>query len=141
MNLTQNKLLADLGLNPESLTNKVEYIRSVREGISGSVVKRTIKLLENRDVVVRILGTTSSNLNRYYRIKNMNRVDSEEMLDTIRLYDQAAHIFGSMDKAKEWIKTPIHSLSGEKPENLLDTFEGRKWIGQVLRKIEFGEFV
>jgi putative toxin-antitoxin system antitoxin component (TIGR02293 family) len=141
MSASQHKLLSELGISPDSLNDKIEYIRSVREGLSGLVVKNTVKLLENRELVVRILGTTSSNLNRYYRVKNMSRTDSEEMLDTIRLYDKAARVFGSMEQAKEWIKSPIPALSGEKPEDLFDTFEGRKWVAQVLGKIEYGEFV
>lgn len=137
----RNGLIASLGLRTEALTNQSEYIRAVREGISGDVVKRTVKAFDNRELIVRILGTTSSNLNRYYRRKKMSRGDSEEMLDTIRLYDQAMHVFGDMEKTKEWIKTATPALAGETPEALLDTFEGRKWVSQVLRKIEYGEFV
>jgi len=136
----QNDLLADLGIDAAALDNPAEYIRSVREGISGNVVKRTVKVFDNRDIVVRILDTTSSNLNRYYRRKKMSRGDSEEILDTIRLYRQASCVFGGIDKAKEWMKSSIPALAGDKPENLLDTFEGRGWVGQTLRKIEYGEF-
>jgi uncharacterized protein (DUF2384 family) len=71
----------------------------------------------------------------------MNRVDSEEMLDTIRLYSQAVTTFGDMEKAKHWIDTPLPVLAGEKPEALFDTFEGRNWVSRILRKIEYGEFV
>jgi putative toxin-antitoxin system antitoxin component (TIGR02293 family) len=141
MTTSQNQLLASLGLPPDALTNQVKYIHAVREGISGEVVKRAVKILGNRDLFVRLLDTTSSNLSRYYRIKNMSRVDSEEMLDTIRLYDQAYRLFGDMDKTKEWIQTPLAVFNGERPEALFDTFEGRNWISRVLRKIEYGEFV
>ena len=141
MSNTQNALIASLGLRAVELTNQGEYIRTIREGIPGSVVKRAVKIFDNRELIVRILGTTSSNLSRYYRVKRMSRGDSEEMLDTIRLYNQAVHVFGDMEKTKEWIKTSVPALAGEKPEALLDTFEGRKWVSQVLRKIEYGEFV
>lgn len=141
MSNTQNALIASLGLRAVELTNQGEYIRTIREGIPGSVVKRAVKIFDNRELIVRILGTTSSNLSRYYRVKRMSRGDSEEILDTIRLYNQAVHVFGDMEKTKEWIKTSVPALAGEKPEALLDTFEGRKWVSQVLRKIEYGEFV
>ena len=141
MSNTQNALIASLGLRAVELSNQGEYIRAVREGIPGIVVKRAVKIFDNRELIVRILGTTSSNLSRYYRVKKMSRGDSEEMLDIIRLYNQAVHVFGDMEKTKEWIKTSVPALAGEKPEALLDTFEGRKWVSQVLRKIEYGEFV
>jgi len=140
MFLPQNGLIASLGLHAGDLTNQREYIRTVREGIPGDVVKRTIKAFDNRELIIRILHTTSSNLSRYYRIKKMNRVNSEEMLDTIRLYSQAVDIFGDMEKVKEWLKTSIPALTGETPEALLDTFEGRHLVSQILRKIEYGEF-
>ena len=71
----------------------------------------------------------------------MSRIDSEEMLDTIRLYGQALRVFSEMEKAKEWIQTPLPVFSGARPESLFDTFEGRNWVSQALRKIEYGEFV
>ncbi len=138
---TQNEILASLGLNVDKLANPGKYIRTIREGISGDVVKRAVKIFDNRELIVRILGTTSSNLSRYYRVKKMNRGDSEEILDTIRFYNQAMNVFGNLEKTRTWIKTSTPALAGEKPEALLDTFEGRKWVSQVLRKIEYGEFV
>ncbi len=141
MATAKNGLFTSLGIPAESLTNQAQFIRLVREGMPGEVVKRAAQMFDNRDLLVRILGTTSSNLSRYYRVKKMSRENSEEILDTIRLYGQAAQVFGDLDKAIEWIKTPVAALADEKPEALFDTFEGRHWVSQVLRKIEYGEFV
>lgn len=140
MTTTTNSLYTSLGIPEEFLTNQAQFIRFVREGVPGVVVKRAVQIFDNRELFVRILGTTSSNLNRYYRVKNMSRENSEEMLDTIRLYGQATQVFGDLEKAKKWIKTSIPALSCEKPEALFDTFEGRHWVSQILRKIEYGEF-
>ena len=141
MTIARPGLFEALGVPANALADQAEFIRLVRGGVSGETVKRAVKVLENRDLLVRILGTTSSNLSRYYRVKRMTRVDSEEMLDTIRLYGQAVEVFGDLETAKEWIKTPLPALSGERPEDLFDTFEGRRWVAQVLRKIEYGELV
>ena len=141
MTSLQNGLFESLGLPVGVLTNQVEYIHFVRDGIPGEVVRRAVKVFENRELFVRLLGTTSSNLSRYYRVKKMSRIDSEEMLDTIRLYGQALRVFGEMEKAKEWIQTPLPVFSGARPESLFDTFEGRNWVSQALRKIEYAEFV
>ncbi len=137
----QKDFIKSLGLPANVLTDQVEYIHFVREGVPGKVVKMALEVLGNRDLIVRILGTSSSNLSRYYKIKKMNRVDSEEMLDTLRLYSQAVSTFGDIEKAKHWIDTPLPALSGEKPEEMFDTFEGRNWVSRILRKIEYGEFV
>jgi len=140
METVQNSFLSEIGIKKDTLTNPVEFIQRVRKGISGEVIKNTIKLLDNREVMIRILGTTSGNLSRTFQRKQMPSLVSEEMLDTIRLYGYAMDVFGDLYLVKEWMKTPITALAGEKPESLLDTFEGRQWIGDVLRKIEYGEF-
>lgn len=140
MSTTQHDFYEALGLSAKTLINAADFIRLVRSGVSGEVIQRAIEVLDNRDLFVRILDTTSSNLSRYYRVKKLSRADSEETLDTLRLYGKAVNVFGNLEKAKEWIRTPAPALAGERPEALFDTFEGREWVSQVLRKIEYGEF-
>ncbi|MCF6282646.1 MAG: MbcA/ParS/Xre antitoxin family protein [Candidatus Polarisedimenticolaceae bacterium] len=135
-----NDVIESLGVHTEAFTDKAAYIRTVREGVPGLVVKSVVKAFNNRDLIVRILNTSSANLSRIYRVKHMNRMVSEEVLDMIRIYRQAIQVFGSKEKAIEWIKFPIPALAGESPEALFDTFEGRRWVAQLLRKIEYGEF-
>ncbi len=134
------EMTESLGLPCDTFTNKTSFIHAVRSGIPGSVVKRAIQELNNRELIVRILDTSTANLSRVYRKQHMTSHSSEEMLDTIRLYRQTIHTFENKEKALEWIKTPLPALAGDSPENLFDTFEGRQWVAQVLRKIEYGEF-
>lgn len=135
-----NEVIQSLGLQSEAFTDKAAYIRAVREGIPGIVVKNIVRIFKNRDLIVRVLDTSSANLSRVYRLKHMNRIASEEVLDMIRLYRHAIQVFGSKENAIEWIKSPVPALAGESPEALFDTFEGRKWVAQTLRMIEYGEF-
>jgi len=137
----QALLLSTLGLDENQLDDPVAFIHSVRTGLPGELVKRAVKMMGNRELFVRILGTTSSNLSRFYRLKKMSPAASEEMLDTIRLFKQAVELFGDIESAKQWLNTPVPALQGEQPIALLDTYEGRRWVSQVLRKIEYGEFV
>lgn len=129
-----------LSIPADVLSNQAEYISTVRAGISGDVVKRAIEIIGNREMFVHLLNTTSANLNRYYRKKTLNRVDTEEVLDTIRVFALALQIWGDADTAKTWLNTSVPALAGDKPVNLFDTFEGRNWVRQVLHKIEYGEF-
>jgi putative toxin-antitoxin system antitoxin component (TIGR02293 family) len=133
-------LAESLHIPSDVLNNQVEYISTVRAGISGAVIKRAIEIFGSRELFVRLLNTTSANLNRYYRKKTLNRVDTEEVLDTIRVFAEALQIWNDGDTAKIWLNTPIPALAGEKPVNLFDTFEGRNWVRQVMRKIRHGEF-
>ncbi len=74
------ELAKRLRIPADALNNQAEYINIVRTGISGGVVKRAIEIMGNREMFVRLLSTTSANLNRYYRKKTLNRVDTEEVL-------------------------------------------------------------
>ncbi len=59
-------LAKHLRIPADVLSNQAEYINIVRAGISGEVVKRAIEIIGNREIFVRLLNTTSANLNRYY---------------------------------------------------------------------------
>ncbi len=137
---TNYNLAKSLHIPINVLNNQAEYIATVRTGISGDVIKKAIEIIGSRELFVRLLNTTSANLSRYYRKKTLNRVDTEEVLDTIRVFAHALQVWGDADTAKTWLNTPVSALAGEKPVNLFDTFEGRNWVRQTLHKIEYGEF-
>jgi putative toxin-antitoxin system antitoxin component (TIGR02293 family) len=136
----QSSPLHHLSIPPDALNDEMTFIRTVRSGIPGQVVKEAVELLGNRELFVKLLHTSSANLNRYYRRKALDTVDSEEVLDTLRVYFEACRIWGDPDTAREWLHAPVPALVGERPVDLFDTFEGRQWVRQVLRKIEHGEF-
>lgn len=125
----------------EAFTDQATYIRTVRAGIPGSVVKQAIRALGgNRELFIRLFDTTSANLSRYYKKRLLSRADSEELLDTLRVYQQALQIFGDEALTREWLATPVPALAGEQPLGLFDTFEGRNLVRATLRKLEYGEF-
>ncbi len=133
-------LLKDADLSPNLLKDRAEYIQAVRQGISGTIVKQAIQLLGERDLFVRLLGTNSANLSRFYHQQVINRSASEVILDTLRVFQDAVTVFEDADIAKEWLHTRIPALAGEYPIDLCDTFEGRKLVRETLQAIEYGEF-
>jgi putative toxin-antitoxin system antitoxin component (TIGR02293 family) len=124
----------------EIFENRQNFIEVARAGIPGAWVKGLIDATGLRDTFVTILGVTSSNLSRIYKRKALNREDSEEVLDTVRLLRQAAQVWESQGAAMQWLKSEVPALGGVRPISLFDTFEGRRWASQVLRKIEYGDF-
>ncbi|PMR71748.1 hypothetical protein CR158_10360 [Halomonas heilongjiangensis] len=133
-------LMADLSLPEDVFTDEVAFIKQVRQGISGQIVKQAIKALNDRELFVILLETKSGNLHRFYKRKALSRVQSEEVLDTLRLYYQASKLFGDPRVARQWLHCEIPALSGSRPVDLVDTSQGRDLVRQVLGKIEFGEF-
>ncbi len=139
--MTHNRAIEGVDIPTAIFTDQATYIKTVRAGIPGIVVKQAIRALgDNRELFIRLLNTTSANLSRYYRKKFLNRNDTEEVLDTLRVYLQALQIFGDEQCAQEWLGSSIPALAGERPLNLFDTFEGRNLVRTTLRKLEYGEF-
>lgn len=135
-----NALFNELALPEGVMDNRSTYIRQVRAGIPGRIVRQAVELLGSRDLLVRLLHTSSANLSRYYRKKTLTPGDSEEVLDALRVFFEAVRLWGDLDRAREWLNSPLPALDGDRPVDLFDTFEGRRWVSQVLRKIEHGEF-
>lgn len=133
--------LGDCTLPTSVFTDHQLFIETVRAGISGQLVKQAIQAMGgNRQLFVRLLGTTSANLSRFYSKKTLDQADSEAVLDTLRLYQQAMTVLGDEQRARGWLSSELPALSGEQPWHLMDTFEGRRLVQAALRKIEYGEF-
>ena len=134
-------MMKALSLPADVYTNPVSFIRTVRKGLPGLVIKQAIQELSaDRDVFARLLKTDSGNLHRFYKRKALSRVQSEEVLDTVKVYVEAGTVFGGREGSHEWLHTVILALFGSHPVDLLDTFVGRELVRQVLRKISYGEF-
>lgn len=128
------------GLPASIFTSTKSYIEAVRQGLPGRTVKAAVDDFGDRDLFVRILNTTAPNLHRFYSKKSLGREASEELLDAFRLILAANKVWGSQKAAKQWLSSPLPALDGERPIDLFDTFEGRRWVTAVLRNIETGDF-
>nr|WP_298374792.1 antitoxin Xre/MbcA/ParS toxin-binding domain-containing protein [uncultured Halomonas sp.] len=122
-------------------TDQGAYLDTVYKGISGDVIRQAIKAMgNNRALFLRLLEVDSANLSRVFKKKHLGRTDTEEVLDTLRIYREAVRIFESHEVARDWLSSPIRALSDRAPEELCDTFEGRSLVRATLRKIEQGDF-
>ena len=132
--------MADFDIPPAAFLDRSAFIDAVRTGLSGAVVKQTIDAVGHRELIVRLVGTTSGNLHRVYRRKALGPTQSEVLLDTLRIFSDATSAFGSLDRAHEWLDTALPALGGQRPVDLCDTFEGRRLVQDAIHRIEHGEF-
>ncbi len=116
------------------------FIRASREGVSGKVVKQTMEVLGQRDLLVRVVGVTPGNLHRVYRRSNLGATKSEALLDTLRVFYRASMVLNGPDAARTWLETPLPAMEGQCPLDFCDTFSGRNLVQQAIAKIEHGEF-
>lgn len=86
------------------------------------------------------IGVTSRTYQR--RAKKGELEDAEsakvEMLDS--LLELGARALGSEERAGQWLTSPILSLEGRKPIELLSTIKGYERVKNKLLQIEYGTF-
>lgn len=122
------------------LANPVDFINASRKGIPGLWVKHVVEATGLKETFLAILGISPSSLSRLYHRESLSRSSSEKVLDAIRLIRRAEVVWESQEQAIFWLQCPLAGLSDQRPIDLFDTFEGRRWVSQVLNKIEYGEF-
>ena len=129
-----------VGVPSAAFVDQAAYIRTVRAGLSGEVVRQAIDAIGHRDFFARLLGTTSGHLGRLYGRESLGRARTEGLLDTLRTFAAAAAAFGDLDRAQDWLDTALPALGGDRPIDICDTFEGRRLVREIIRKVEYGEF-
>ena len=116
------------------------YYQAVSQGVSGEMLKNIVLAINDRDVFAKVVGKDKTNLSKSYRLVTLPKIIGDSVVDTLRVYMLATRIYGSLELATEWLRSPIPALGGEQPVALLDSHAGRELVRQTLRKIEFGEY-
>ncbi len=102
-----------------------------------SLAKRISLTLEEFSDILHISERT---LQRYDDDAIIKTEYAEKAVELARLYTRGEEVFGSLDKFKTWMKTPLHAFKGETPVSLLDTSIGFDMIFKELGRIEHGIF-
>lgn len=132
--------MAGIDVPISAFDNTRAFIRAVREGIPGKVVKQAVDVVGQRDLFVRLVGVSSGNLHRVYQRSSLSSTQSEALLDALQVFFRASAVLGGLDPAREWLETPLPAMSGQRPLDFCDTFSGRRLVQQAIDKIEHGEF-
>ena len=83
-----------------------------------------------------IMHISERTLQRYDDDAIIKTEYAEKAVELARLYTRGEEVFGSLDKFKTWMKTPLHIYKGETPVSLLDTSLGFDMIFKELGRIE-----
>ncbi|MBS1530197.1 MAG: DUF2384 domain-containing protein [Bacteroidetes bacterium] len=87
-----------------------------------------------------IMHLSERTLQRYDDDAIVKTEYAEKAVELARLYTRGEEVFGSLDKFKTWMKTPLHVFKGETPVSLLDTSLGFDMVFRELGRIEHGIF-
>jgi putative toxin-antitoxin system antitoxin component (TIGR02293 family) len=87
-----------------------------------------------------IMHISERTLQRYEDDTIIKTEYTEKAIELARLYTRGEEVFGSLDKFKTWMKTPLYVFKGECPVSLLDSSIGFDMIFKELGRIEHGIF-
>ncbi len=97
-----------------------------------------VRLKVDRLALVAVLGISERTAQRKHRHEELLSPSASDRLARIeRIFNLAASVLGSEEKAAEWLKRPSRPLGNEKPLELLDTDLGAQEVERELRQIEY----
>lgn len=133
-------IAAHIGLDRELFSNPMVFITAVRSGVPGNVVEKILGWFDDSELFARALNSSETGLSNYCTQAKLSRQDSEIILDTVRTLSNIYSIWNSATAAKKWLYSSVPALGSMPPASFFDTFEGRRHVLHVTRKISYGEF-
>ena len=116
------------------------FISHVRAGIPWRWLAGIIETTDQKEGIKNALSMTSDQLRDACQSETLDPETTEVVLDIARVLSLSISVWESQDLAAQWLKSPVPALTDLPPMSLMDSFEGRRWVMCVLKKIEFGQF-
>ena len=127
------------GTFPELEQETVDLMRTLKTGLPAGRVEA---LREELDVPVgeisELLGIPTSTLARRRQRGRLDKDESERVYRMVHLLAQAAEVFGTLERARAWLKKPQYALGGVPPLQFADTEPGAREVERLLGRIAHG---
>ncbi|MCG9579815.1 MbcA/ParS/Xre antitoxin family protein [Vibrio tubiashii] len=108
--------------------------------LEGTTLRVVVKAIP-REVVAKTIDVQATNLAKLYKRKYLSRVQSEDISDLTATWAEMRNVFmGDVELLNEWLMTPLPSLNGRPPRELLQTLAGRKVLKEQLNRLCYGDF-
>jgi putative toxin-antitoxin system antitoxin component (TIGR02293 family) len=116
-------------------------IKTVRRGLSTQVFKNVAASLGFSDrELAGVLKIPNRTLDRRFKREFLSPDESDRLARVANILKRAQEIFGSVEKAREWMSTPLSAFEGETPLQRADTFIGANQVDDVLGRIDYGVY-
>ncbi|HVV55343.1 MAG TPA: MbcA/ParS/Xre antitoxin family protein [Mucilaginibacter sp.] len=135
-----NGLFGSAG-KPATAITDFDMLKLTRDGLPKRLLlllakKISLTLQEFAD----ILHISERTLQRYDDDTVIKTEYAEKAVELARLYTRGEEVFGSIEKFKIWMRTPLVVFHGDTPLSLLDTSIGFDLVFKELGRIEHGIF-
>jgi len=118
-----------------------DILKLTREGLPKRVLMLMAKKISlTLQELSNVMHISERTLQRYDDDEVVKTEYAEKAINLARLYTRGEEVFGSLEKFKTWMRTPLYVFHGETPVSLLDTSVGFDIIFTELGRIEHGIF-
>lgn len=121
------------------LRNERDIVRLVRRGVPTQAVDHFLTMA---GLTFNALDPKVINLRTFKRRKKnaqpLEQDESDRLLRVVAIVAVAEEVFGSTEKAQQWLNRENRALDGETPLMMADTDRGARAVGALLSRIEHG---
>jgi putative toxin-antitoxin system antitoxin component (TIGR02293 family) len=118
-----------------------EILRIVEGRLTPSVIKRLSALGLERSEIDAVVIPSRTLQHRRSRREKLTVEESDRVLRVIRVLSLTESIYGSRERALNWLRKPHARLDGRTPLSLLKTDTGSRIVEELLIQIDEGMFV
>jgi putative toxin-antitoxin system antitoxin component (TIGR02293 family) len=116
-------------------------IGNVRRGLSTQVFKSVAASLGFSDrELAGILKIPNRTLDRRFKHEVLSPDESDRLARVANILKRAQKVFGNVEKARDWMNTPLSAFEGETPLQRADTTIGSNQVEDVLGRIDYGVY-
>lgn len=139
MNATSIQIGEWLGMHPP--VTETEILRIVEGQLAPAVIKRLIGLGLERGEIDSVIIPQRTLQHRRSRKEKLTVEESDRVLRAIRVLSLAVSVYGSRERALDWLRKPHARLEGRSPLSLLRTDTGSRIVEELLIQIDEGMFI
>jgi putative toxin-antitoxin system antitoxin component (TIGR02293 family) len=125
----------------ESPATEGDILRIVEGRLAPSVIKRLSTLGLERAEIDAVVIPSRTLQHRRSRREKLTVEESDRVLRVIRVLSLTESIYGTRDRALDWLRKPNARLDGRAPLSLLKTDTGSRIVEELLIQIDDGMFV
>ena len=128
-------------LGREPPATEADLLRIVEERLAPAVINRLISLGLQRSEIDAAVIPLRTLQHRRSRHQKLTIEESDRVLRVIRVVSLAQSVYGTRQRALEWLRKPHLRLEGRAPLSLLKTDMGSRIVEELLIQIDEGMFV
>jgi putative toxin-antitoxin system antitoxin component (TIGR02293 family) len=118
-----------------------KVIRQISKGLPFSELEHLqSEVAEPLGLLARQLSISRSTLQRRKAERHLSPAESERVIRFRRILQYATKLFGTVERARQWLKFPQFGLGGAVPLEFAKTEMGAREVEDLLGRIDYGVY-